>query len=469
MSDLTQSPFRQHGVPKGAAPRDNRAAVLIVALLVSALVALGLASYLNLNLSSSRLSKRTFNGNAALNLAEAGTEEAVWSFNRASADPTEAWSAWTKNGGPAWQKFTGFEFGGRSTGWVKVYVDNHLPGPSSRPKIIAQAAVESPADTPVTKMVEVTLRRRSTFANALVAKESIVFSGSNTSVDAWDSDPDTNPITPPVPYDLSIRSDRGSIATSAVANHAMLINSAHIWGYVATGGAQPDVGSSGSIRGADTPVGVAIDPRRVATDFNADFPPATAPTDGVFLTTIPPVLGTAGTATKWRAAQLVLNGNDSLTIVGDVTLVLTQAAGADAVRITGNASLNVAAGSSLTLYVEGGVLIAGNGLSNANVQPITCQLWGTSTTSAGQSIQIVGNGALRCVIYAPHGDVFMNGNGHMMGSIVARSIRFTGNAAFHYDETLGRGTGTEPFSIAKWRELTSGAEQSPYLTLFQGW
>ncbi|MBL9201987.1 MAG: hypothetical protein JNL39_15860 [Opitutaceae bacterium] len=443
--------------------------MLIVALLVSALIALGLASYLNLNLSSSRLSKRTFNGHAALNLAEAGAEEAVWSFNRAPANPAEAWGAWTKSSAPAWQKFAGFEFGGRTTGWVKVYVDNHQPGPTSRPKIVAQASVESPADTAVTKMLEVTLRRRSTFANALVAKDSIVFSGTTTSLDAWDSDPDANPLTAPVPYDAAIRTDRASLATTAVANHAMLLNSAHIWGYVATGGGQPDIGVGGSIRGADTPADVTVDPRRIATDFNADFPTVTAPTDGTFLTTIPPILGTAGAATKWRATQLVLDGNGSLTILGHVTLVLTQTSGADAVRITGNASLIVTAGSSLALYVEGGVLIAGNGLVNANVQPISCQIWGTSRTAGGQSLQIAGNGALRCVIYAPNGDVFMNGNGDMLGSIVARTIRFTGNAAFHYDESLARGSGTEPFAIAKWRELSSGAEQAPYLNLFQGW
>jgi hypothetical protein len=321
----------------------------------------------------------------------------------------------------------------------------------------------------VMKMIEVTLRRRSAFANALVAREGIVFSGASTSLDAWNSDPDANPLTPPVDYAFSLRTDRGSIATAAVVNSAMLLNDAHIWGFVATGGGQPAVGTNGSIRGANTPVGVTIDPSRIATDFNADFNPVAAPTDGTLLATIPAVLGTTGTTTKWRAAQLVLSGNDSLTILGDVTLVLTQTAGANAVQVTGNASIKVSLGSRLTLYVEGGVLIAGGGLANANAQPITCQIWGTNTTLAGQSLHIAGNGALKCVLYAPFGDVQVNGNGDIMGSIVARNIRFTGNAAMHYDESLAYGQGNEPFAIAKWRELGTGAEQAPYLSLFQGW
>jgi hypothetical protein len=472
MSNYTTSPFRSRCDPKPApippAP-DDRAAVLIVALLVSALIALGLASYLNLNLSSTRLAKRTFNSYAALNLAETGTEEAVWSFNRATAGAAEAWTGWSGTAAPAWRKFADFDFGNRTTGWVKVYVDDRAPGATARPRVIAQSSIASAADTPVTKMLEVTLRRRSAFANALVAKESIVFSGANTSVDAWNSDPDGNPLTPPVDYNTSLRTDLGSIATTSVINSAMLINDAHIWGYVATGGAPPDVGVNGTIRGADTPTGVLIDPRRIATDFNAAFNPVTAPADGTMLASIPAVLGTAGTSTRWRASQLVLSANETLTILGDVTLVLTQSSGADAVRVTGNAAINVPAGSTFTLYVEGGVLIAGRGLANANTQPITCQIWGTNTTTAGQTLQIAGNGALRSVIYAPHGDVRVTGNGDMMGSIVARSIHFVGNAAIHYDEALANGLGHEPFAIAKWRELSTAAEQAPYLTYFHGW
>jgi hypothetical protein len=36
------------------------------------------------------------------------------------------------------------------------------------------------------------------------------------------------------------------------------------------------------------------------------------------------------------------------------------------------------------------------------------------TTAAGQSIQVAGNGALRCLVYAPNGDVQINGNGDAM-------------------------------------------------------
>ena len=455
-----------------SAPRrlsSRRGAVLIVALLVAALIAVVLASYLNLSLSSTRLSKRTFNGYAALNLAEAGADEAVLSFNRTVRGVSVAWTGWSNNGTAAWQKFSNFNFGGNTTGWVKVYVDNYNPLPNARPKIITQSSIGSAGDTATTKMLEVTLRRRTRFASGLVARDNVTFSGAVASVDSWNSDPDGNAATAPVAYDPSIRADRGSVGSMGILNSAVLLNQADVWGYVATGGAQPQVGNNGSIRGADTPANVAIDPRRISTDYNADFDPVVAPVDGVPILTLPPVLGTLGLRTKWRSPGIVLAGNDTLLIQGDVTLVLTAGSAADAISVAGNASIVVPDGSTFTVYAEGKVSIAGRGLFNGNAQPISMQLWGTNTSSAGQQIEVVGNGALKAVVYAPNGDVKISGNGDIMGSVVARNINLVGNAAFHYDESLTERESNEPFGIDKWRELTSETDRARYSSLFNGW
>jgi Tfp pilus assembly protein PilX len=449
-------------------PHHTRGSVLIVALLIAALIAVMLSSYLSLNLASTRAAKRTFNGYAALNLAEAGAEEAVWAFNRKSDGDATAWNGWTMSGSSSWQKLPAFDLGQNTSGSVKVYVDNINPLPNAQPKIVTQAKVSQPGEIESTKMLEVTLRRRSYFAGGLVAKDGVVFNG-NASVDAWNSDPDANPATPPVPYDASVRTDHGSVASQAVVNTAVVVNQANIWGYVATGGAQPQVGTNGTIRGADTPANVPVDPRRVSTDFNAAFNPITAPSDGTLLVTIGSTLGTAGLATKWRTPGFTLSGNDTLTILGDVTLVVTAGSGTDAINVVGNASIIVPAGSSLQIYAEGNVKIGGRGLTNSNVQPATCMIWGTNTTTIGQTIQVVGNGALKCAVYIPNGDVTVYGNGDVMGSIVARTITLAGNAAFHYDEALAQRDSNQPFSISKWRELTTAADRARYSSVFNGW
>lgn len=464
-------PVSSYQVRGRRAPRPaRRGAVLIVALLVAAILALILAGYVNLNLTSARLAKRSFNGYAALNLAESGAEEALWSFNRVAVGDGSAWDGWSTGGAAAWQKFPEVDFGANQRGALKVYVDNRQPGTSTRPKIVTQASIAVPGDRAVTKMIEVSLRRRSYFANGLVAKERIVFSGQNASADSWDSDPDDNPATAALPYSPLRRKANVMVASASVLNTAVLANKANVWGYVATGGAQPRMGAGGSIAGPDTPLGVDLDPRRISTDFNADLPLVPMPLDGTVLLTLGPTLGTTGQATKWRTPNLKLSGNQTLTILGQVTLILTDGAGANALDLTGNAAIVIPDGASLTLYVQGDIKVAGKGgLNNANVQPITCQIWGTSQSPAGQAIQITGNGSLSCALYAPLGDVTLQGNGDFMGSIVARNITVAGNAAFHYDESIADRDNDGPFGVARWRELTTASDQAIYENLFKGW
>ena len=450
-------------------PQARKGSVLIVALLITALIALALGSFINLNLTSSRLAKRTLNGYVGLNLGEAGIEEGVWSINRFAAGDKAAWNGWTQSGGAAWHKFADFDLNPGISGSVKVYVDQYAPTVGLSPKVIALAAVERKGETPITKMLEVTLRRRSHFANALVAKERLVFHGINTSVDSWNSDPDKSSLTPPIDYDAGVRADHGSIAAGSPAVNALLVNHAQVWGYAATGGAPPQLNSDGSIRGANTPLGVSLDPTRVSTDFNADFPTIPMPTDGVLVDSIGATLGTLGTKTRWRCDSLVLTGTQTLTIQGDVTLIITATPGTAGVSVTGQASIIIPAGSSLTLYSESDLLIAGSGLGNANVQAGTCTIWGCDRSTLGQSFQLAGNGTLKSAIYAPNADIQVNGNGDIMGSIVGRNISFTGNAAFHFDEALANAGGAGSFAVGKWRELTSEADRSRYLDLFSGW
>lgn len=449
--------------------RSRRGAVLIVALLLSAVIALMLGSYLSLNLNSTRQAFRSFQHHAAANLVEAGAEEALWAFNRAAAGHADGWTAWTVSSPAAWRKFSGFDFTHNTTGWVKVYVSNRQPAANDRPKIITYASV-NPANQPaITRMMEVTLRKRSLFASGLVAKDTITFNGAVATVDSWNSDPDGDPATAAIDYDDTVRNDQGTVASAAVHNTAALINQADIWGYVFTGGQPPQVGHNGSIRGKTTAPGVRVDPSRIATDFNADFPTVDAPANGTYLAAIGSTLGTAGTATSWRCPSLTLSGNQSLTILGDVTLVLTAPSGSDALSVTGNATIIIPVGSSLKLYTEGDIKIAGNGIANPNVQPRYCQIWGTNQSAAGQIIQLVGNGALRSIVYAPNAEITLNGNGNIMGSVVGRTITLSGKAAFHYDESLADFGDNTNFGIYRWRELTTAGERSLYQPLFEGW
>lgn len=446
----------------------RRGSVLVVAMLLTAMLALVLASYFNLSLTSGRQTRRTFDRNASFHLAEAGVEEAVWSYNQTLAGSRTAWNGWESDGMAAWRRLDDFTLTPGSTGSVKVYASNTAPSGSAQPVVLAESTVETGGTGPVTQMIEVTLRRRSFFANGLTARRTLAFKGANASFDSWNSDPDNNPATYPVDYGIGVRNDRGGIASASLESAALLVNQATINGYVSTGGAAPQVGTNGLIGPFGTAAGV-VDPARVATDFTATFPVFPAPTDGTYIDPIGSTLGTAGATTRWRAPMIKLAGKQSLTILGHVTLVLTAPAGTDAISMAGTSSIIIPSGSSLTLYVEGDIKIAGQGLANGNIQPATFKLWGVNTTETGQSIALVGKGALRAVVYAPNGDVYLNGNGDMMGSVVARDITLTGNAAFHYDHALSELSDNAPFGPASWRLITSPTERQSLGSKFSGW
>ncbi len=461
---MSRPPFRIRALvttgPLSASGR--RGSVLVVALLVAALIALVLGSYLSLNLGTARLAQRTFNRGAAFHLAEAGLEEGLWTYNRLLAGQADAWEGWRISGDAAWRRLDGFTLTASTTGNIKIYGSPVSPAEGASPVLVALASVQSPGSAPVTQMIETTLRRRSFFAAGLVARERLVFRGRNTTFDSWDSDPDQDPATPAVPYEAAAPSDTGSVATGALDNTNAALNHARIHGYFHTSGLTPDVGSGGFIG----PFGIAegeVDPARLSRNFHADFPVIVPPSDGTLITTFGATLGTPGTATSWQAPSLRLKGNDTLTILGDVTLVLTDPL--DALSIGGQAGLVVPAGSSLVLYAAGDVAVAGLGFTNANAAPAALQFWSTAAPSRPQVVSVTGNGAFSGVLYAPGAEVTVNGNGAIAGSVVARELTFTGNAAFHYDHALGRLHRHAPYRSDGWRIVDDSAAQARLLPL----
>jgi len=435
-------------------------------MIIAAVIALSLGSYISLSNNSLKLANRSFYNNGSMNIAETGVEEALWSFNQATAGVAlaTAWSGWdTSDGVTAKRTYTDFTLSGNNRASVKVYVDNYNPAANSQPVVISQSTIVLPNDTrTLSKTIEVRLRRRSKFAMGLVAKNQITFNGNNATVDSWNSDPDNDRGvgTPAIPYGAGVRNDRGSVGSTSVAVGSVAVNNADIWGFASVGSSSATalrVGTNGSVTGTTTPFGVKVDTTRVATDFTANFDDVTNPTTGAVLGPLGTTLGTAGVTATYRYGGTI---NSDLTVSGHVTLILTALPGDWAINLTGGDGLTLAANSSLVIYTAGNVKIAGNGVLNHNPSPASFQLWGTDT--GAQNIHIAGNGALIGVVYAPNADVTINGNGNVMGSVVANNITVTGNAQFHYDESLANWGANNPYGIVRWRELLSAADRAAY-------
>jgi len=455
-------------------------------MLLCSIIGISLATYLQLGRTSLTVSNRALYNNAAMNLAENGLEEAMYSINKMVNDPTYTWTGWTNDGTDAWRKWTGYTFDQNSTGIMRVYVYNYLG--SAAPRAVARSTITLGGNSgrSVEKWVEVQLRKTSKFANGLVAKNSIVFNGNNVTVDSWNSDPDNDgDPADAVQYSSAVRNDNGSVGSVSVSMDAVAVQNGDVWGYVSTGGDDPtdNVGPSGSILGETSPVGTKVDPSRVATDFSASFDPVAAPTKTYYAAIVGgsinanltlPLVGATRDADGnyyYYASDITFN-NRTLTITDKVVLKLTSTGSAISIG-GGSGVISIGAGGSLAIYTEGSVSIAGNGVSNGvdgadtgttiedseAGMPIKFQLWGTKT-SGTQSIDIRGNGVFSGIVYAPQGTVNIVGNGSISGSVVANNITLTGNAAFHYDESLANFGGGNPYRISRWREITSATDRA---------
>ena len=469
-------------------------------MLLCAIIGISLGSYLHLSRTALTISNRAMYNNASMNLAEQGIEEGMYSINRFLDDSTYAWTGWTLNGNDARRSWSGVALSQNATAEFRVYVYNYL-GISS-PKLVSRARVTlGTGGPPIDKWVEVTLHKTSKFSNGLVAKNSIVFNGNNASVDSWNSEknPDGTARNPPVAYSSTYRNDNGSVGSISIASDSVLVKNADVWGYVSNNSGSdlhpPDefVGATGSILGEDSPSGSNVDPTRTSTTFSATMDAVTAPTEvcianlGVINTngmqlpratdTVPNGTGDYAGYYIYDATKIDLDG-EKLSITGKVVLRLS-ASGTNSLNVGGgDGEINIGANGYLSIYTSGDITIAGRGVSNGVDgadsdelvdevselgQPKKFQLWGTSTSA--QTINYAGSGLFSGVVYAPSANVSIVGNGAICGSIVAGSISLSGNAQFHYDESLADLGADSPFRIAKWKELTTASDRAAYSSI----
>lgn len=466
--------------------QSQRGSLLIVSMIMSAIIGISIASYIRLGLQSQKISNRALYNNGAINLAENGMEEAMYAINQMVADATYAWPSWTTDGtasdSSAWRKWSGYTFDQNATGIVRVYVYNYTGVVA--PRIVARSTVTLGGATsaPIEKWIEISLSKTSKFANGLVAKNNISFSGGNVLVDSYNSDPDNDgDPADVVPYSDASKNDNGSVGSISIAPAAVDPGNGTIYGYAATGGSGISVGPQGRIGPFGTAEGDIAD-GHTSTDFSASFDNVTAPTTHSYTpiaadpTDLPGAVPPAGDG-KYYIELTQIRYNSTLTVAADKEVILkitnSGTGGGGALIIGGSGGIVLETGAKLIVYTAGEIAIAGNGVTNGGTTnatagpPINFQIWGTKT-SPTQPISIKGNGVLSGIIYAPFASVSLNGggsSGSVLGSIVANDITVTGGGNFHYDESLANFGGGNPYRVTSWRELTTAAARNSFASV----
>lgn len=408
----------------------KRGSALLSVLIIAILMLGVLGAYLGAvtqEVRYSHLSRARFQ---AVNMSEAGLEHAL------NAMMTKNWTGWLWNAANSSynRTFTMPGWNGEE-GTIKVCVRKIN---SSNPEVIAETVLKHGGGE-VTKQLHVTLEKRGLFANGITARRQINFKGNSVNIDSYSSSVG--------PYQFNTRRDKGSVASALVTTDTTVsIQNADVFGYVATAGSNPYVGPNGSIRGYDTPNGVNVDENRISRDFYAEFPSTDVPSFSGAYTSIGSSVGYHGTSTKYRISSINLKNKDTLTIRGDVTMLVQGS-------IDVKGEIVVEPNSSLTLYVEGSITVGGNGVVNQTNIPSNLVIYGLGSSG---TLKLHGSGAMQGVVYAPNYDVELKGGGGtgaMHGAVVGDTVTINGNYEFHYDEDLDNFGGGGRLRVANWVEL----------------
>ena len=285
------------------------------------------------------------------------------------------------------------------------------------------------------KQVSSTLRLKGLFEYGLLAKQTVVVE-ENTLLYGYDSD------TGSTDTELAM----GTIST---APDSIILGG---------GGSIIDgdvfVGHDGDIGTVIQNAGTVINGQTYALNKEIPFPvitPPSLPDMGTMDITGTTVIGPADNG---KYAGIVLLSTGMLEISGgDVVLHVTGD-----VVMNGGSQIQVDAGSSLTLYVDGD--LAGDVLNNVEINNYTGIAGGFKLCLMGTSepyIEFVNNSDLFMAIYAPNTDVIFKNNTNFRGSIIAKSIYMKNNSLFYYDkalqgETIGDNIIGVSFVIDRWQE-----------------
>ncbi|MBA4136272.1 MAG: hypothetical protein C0518_03025 [Opitutus sp.] len=456
------SPRNTRSAPSPRRTERQRGSALITVLLLAAAIAVIAAHLFVRGLQEQRLATRSYYMSVALNLAEAGIEEAMWAANNGWIDAAHGWAdAGDATGAKVRTTTSGLALA-QGTGEIYTRIDSPA---TNNPVITALGIVRLPAQSAVVKQLRAALTRRTTWANAVVAKGNVTFNGNRVSIDAFDSS--VGPW-----HATTNRLDQATVATTAATNAGLSVNNADIYGSVATGGGTPTVGPSGSILGATSASGLPdnIDPSRVRRDFSYNIPDAVvpsgtpAPLGAITASVSLPRVGDTPDADgryRYSASEIDL-GNSTLTITDAVDVIVSGD-----VEIGSNASITItsASSASLGLYAAGDVSIQGNGAINQSAEPTRMTIYGTRTTaevavSGAQSFDLRGNADYSGLVYAPNADISLRGGGStgtFNGAIIGRTATFNGNYNFHYDVQLGGIASERYFRPTNWIELIAPA------------
>ncbi|MES2694412.1 MAG: hypothetical protein V4773_13125 [Verrucomicrobiota bacterium] len=451
-----------------------RGSITLLALSLTTVMAIALASYLALCSRSNDFSTRQLQQDKVRELAQVGLEEALWALNQknwTSSGPggNTAWSI----SGPNRTVTLSYPMSG-ATGQVVLTVTIPPPPPpptppTTWPSITAMATLTESSGRIFKKTLHATTGPAPLFGNAIASAESHVRFDVKGTVDSWNSDPNNNgsfagysvetPVHPNNYAAVVAGRDDGSGAWG------VRLEQAEVKGYVATFGHPVYYSTSGNppakVLGPTSPSGTTVDLTRVGKS-------AFVPVSPVFTVSTPSPTGTSSVggllAFVGAILELLLNVvkiNDDVVINGDEIDNVVEYIAAAALpflfpgpsivierptqmvvngnfTISGIGRVRIATTGSLELFINGNINIGGNGFENETNDPKKLAIYSTGTGTS--AITYTSTQDFCGVIYSENKPITISQNGPFYGALLSRKyIRFTSPTSapvFHYDLAL---------------------------------
>lgn len=445
---------------------------LIVAVLMTAVIGIDIASYLRLVRQQNLANLRSMTWNYSVAVAEAGIEEALAQLNRNGSNfNNQTWNVATEGWAAAGTNYflsrTNFGFTRTTNGLgamnnsglgsinadvrFAVSFSSNVYGPIiTATGFVNLASLDQPA-TWVRRAIRIRTTNAPLFAKSLVARNDIDIHGNNFYSDSFDS---TNPLySTNGLYTPSKRRDNGDVATNSGLTNSLNVGNADIYGKASTGpGGSLDIGNNGVVGTASwiAAGNKGVQPGRFTDDMNIAFPAVKPP----FTSGSTPGGGVAADGTNYTYiipagnsyfGSISLSGHQKITVTGHAVVYVNGD-----FSMSGQSYIYIAPGASLKVYCNGDFDLTGQGLFNSTGLAINLQLYGTPNCT---DLKIAGNGGFIGVIYAPDASLMIVGNGDVSGAIVCKEAQLTGNGSFHYDESLGRVGPSKGYVPVDWAEL----------------
>jgi hypothetical protein len=424
--------------------RGTAGIALATVLVLTAILAIGAASFGYLVQNQYKSVNRSQAWNDAMPVAESGVEEAL----------TQLYYTGTNSPGNGWERVSDKLY--RKSRAVAAdgsyYTVSILL--SNKPVVTSTGYVPAPVAVTniLNRTVQVKLFKSPYSRGGLTARGTITFTG-GAYLDSFDS-ADPNYSSNGV-YTVSKRKDNGLASANAnIPGAISMAGGTGIYGSASTG---PDgtitnsgIAKIGDIDWMNDGSQNGAQSGHVANDAHVDFPAVQAPSTSGFFT---PSLGLLNGITYtylltsgkyYTSSKMQLNSGEIMTVSGDVTLYVDND-----FSVAGQAYINILPGASLKLYVSKSLSIGGGGIVNGSQDASKLSIYGLNNSI--QTWSYTGNSAFIGTMYAPNANLTFAGTSGASGAFTANNITVSGSAGVHYDENLVGGR--KGYVVASWNEL----------------